>query len=324
MEKYSILSILSAILCLITRELSCNGESVSGNGLKDSSNRLSSWRGGNCCQWDGISCENTTGIVMSIDLHSPYSREETYENWSFMSLTGEIRPSLMELKSLRYLDSSGNSFKYIPIPKFIGSLKNLQYLNLAYCGFSGAIPPSLGNLSNLQFLDLSSQYYDLFANGIQWMATLVSLKHLVMNHVNLSMVGSNLDEMLNKLPLLIELHLYSCQLFDPILSLSSTNFTSLSVISISHNFFTKFPVWLLNLSTLVSIDVSYNQLEEQISSRLGELPNLQYLDLSGNKKLTGSFSELLRGSWKKIEVLNLASSNFFGKFPTRGTCYASY
>ena len=202
MEKYSILSILSAILCLITRELSCNGESVSGNGLKDSSNRLSSWRGGNCCQWDGISCENTTGIVMSIDLHSPYSREETYENWSFMSLTGEIRPSLMELKSLRYLDSSGNSFKYIPIPKFIGSLKNLQYLNLAYCGFSGAIPPSLGNLSNLQFLDLSSQYYDLFANGIQWMATLVSLKHLVMNHVNLSMVGSNLDEMLNKLPLL--------------------------------------------------------------------------------------------------------------------------
>ena len=90
-----------------------------------------------------------------IDLHSPYYREETYENWSSMSLTGEIRPSLMDLKSLRYLDLSGNSFEYIPIPKFIGSLKNLQYLNLAYCGFSGAIPPSLGNLSNLQFLDLS-------------------------------------------------------------------------------------------------------------------------------------------------------------------------
>ena len=63
---------------------------------------------------------------MSIDLHNPYSREETYENWSSMSLIGEIIPSLMELKSLRYLDLSGNSFEHISIPKFIGSLKNLN------------------------------------------------------------------------------------------------------------------------------------------------------------------------------------------------------
>ena len=73
-----------------------------------------------------------------------------------MNLSGEIRPSLIELKSLRSLDLSDNTFEHIPIPKLFGSLKNLQYLNLSNCGFKCAIPPTLENLSNLQFLDISS------------------------------------------------------------------------------------------------------------------------------------------------------------------------
>ena len=77
------------------------------SGFKGFSTRLSSWIGGNCCQWEGIGCENNTNVVIS------------------MNLSGEIRPSLLELKSLRYLDLSGNTFEHIPIPKFFGSLKNL-------------------------------------------------------------------------------------------------------------------------------------------------------------------------------------------------------
>ena len=95
MEKISIPGFLLVILCLITRNLAYKGETLEGNflrvrrealldfknGLKDSSNsRLSSWIGGNCCQWEGIGCENNTGVLISINLHNSYSPEEAYEN----------------------------------------------------------------------------------------------------------------------------------------------------------------------------------------------------------------------------------------------------
>ena len=66
-----------------------------------------------------------------------------------MNLSGEIRPSLLKPKFLRYLDLSGNTFEHILIPEFFGSLKKLQYLNLSHDGFNGVVPPTLGNLSNL-------------------------------------------------------------------------------------------------------------------------------------------------------------------------------
>ena len=120
--------------------------------------------------------------------------------------------------------------------------------------------------------------------------------------------------MLNKLPSLTELHLRGCSLFGSFPSPRLVNFTSLAVIAITSNHFnSKFPEWLLNVSNLVSIDISDNQLHGRIPLGLGELPNLQYLDLSWNLNLKGSISQLLRKSWKKIKVLNLAHNELHGK-----------
>lgn len=90
------------------------------NGLRGSNNQISSWRELDCCQWEGIDCENKIGVVISVDLHNPHSPDEAYENETSMNLSGEIRPSLIELKSLRYLDLSGNLFEHISIPEFFG------------------------------------------------------------------------------------------------------------------------------------------------------------------------------------------------------------
>ncbi|XP_019077767.1 receptor-like protein EIX1 [Vitis vinifera] len=340
MERISILGFIVAILYFITTELACNGYThISNNiqseqetlidfksGLKDPNNRLSSWKGSNYCYWQGITCEKDTGIVISIDLHNPYPRENVYKNWSSMNLSGEIRPSLTKLKYLKYLDLSFNSFKGMPIPQFFGSLKNLLYLNLSGAEFSGTIPSNFGNLSNLQYLDLSSEdpiYYDfkyfndLSIGNIEWMASLVSLKYLGMDYVNLSSVGSEWVEMINKLPILTELHLDGCSLSGSIPSPSFVNFTSLLVISINSNqFISMFPEWFLNVSSLGSIDISHNQLHGRIPLGLSELPNLQYIDLSGNGNLQGSISQLLRKSWKKIEFLNLAENDLHGPIPS--------
>ena len=71
----------------------------------------------------------------------------------------------------------------------------------------------------------------------------------------------------------------------------------------------------MNVSNLVSIDISNSELWGRVPLDLCELPNLQYLDLSSNKNLEGSCAQLLKGSWRRIEVLILASNNLHGKFP---------
>nr|GMC99834.1 receptor-like protein EIX2 [Ipomoea batatas]GMD00536.1 receptor-like protein EIX2 [Ipomoea batatas]GME07489.1 receptor-like protein EIX2 [Ipomoea batatas]GME11967.1 receptor-like protein EIX2 [Ipomoea batatas] len=109
--------------------------------LIDRSNRLSSWTGLDCCVWEGVSCGSVTGHVWKLDLHNPYDDDDKY---SKNCLRGEISYSLTNLTYLNYLDLSLNNFSEIQIPKFLGSLKNLRYLNLSDSGFVIIFPLVLG------------------------------------------------------------------------------------------------------------------------------------------------------------------------------------
>ncbi|KAL2230429.1 UNVERIFIED_CONTAM: Receptor-like protein EIX2 [Sesamum indicum] len=315
-----------AIFSSITTRLTCNAATANvkclpsdrralldfKNGLNDPENVLSSWQGADCCGWRGIVCDNVTGGVLVIDLHNPYP-----PGYGLWNLSGEIRSSLVQLESLKHLDLSSNEFGGITIPEFLGSLKNLQYLNLSNCGFSGTIPPNLGNLSRLEFLDVSNQVFPgLAADHLQWMTGLVSLKHLDMNSVDLSLVSSNWLEVLNMLPDLTELHLSACGLSGPIPYVSHVNFTSLAVIDLSFNGFSSmFPDWLVNISTLVHADLSNCMLRGRIPLGFAELQNLEFLNLALNGNLSASSRSLFRGSWRSIKVLNLASNKVHGELP---------
>ncbi|RHN51138.1 putative polygalacturonase [Medicago truncatula] len=146
-------------------------------GLTDEYGMLSSWTTADCCEWYGIGCSNLTGHVLKLDLHGDYNYYNDNDGNKFY-IMGDIHKSLMELQQLQYLNLNRNNFRGSHVPGFFGSLRNLRYLDLSYCGFGGQIPiqfeslyhlkylkisgndldgliPQLGNLSNLQFLDLS-------------------------------------------------------------------------------------------------------------------------------------------------------------------------
>ena len=194
---------LFEILAIATISISfCNGSSYHGGclesergallrlkrDLKDPSNRLASWTGsGDCCAWTGVVCDNMTGHVLHLDLRNPfnYSKESEYDAIRGTALVGKINPSLLDLKHLSYLDLSFNDFQGDRIPRFVGSMGNLRYLNFSGTRIGGMIPQQLGNLSNLQFLDLSSNYL-LYVDNILWLSGLSVLEHLDLRSVNLS------------------------------------------------------------------------------------------------------------------------------------------
>ncbi|CAO2141064.1 unnamed protein product [Urochloa humidicola] len=149
-------------------------------GLSDLTDNLSSWQGEDCCLWKGVHCSNRTSHVIKLDLHRACI--------SGNELGGEISSSLVQLHHLSYLDLSCNNFSKARIPKFLGSLKSLEYLNLSCVVFGGRMPPQLGNLSKLVYLDLSSRYVDsrLYSNSLTWVSRLSSLKYLDMSYTNLS------------------------------------------------------------------------------------------------------------------------------------------
>ncbi|PQQ16131.1 putative leucine-rich repeat receptor-like protein kinase [Prunus yedoensis var. nudiflora] len=269
----------------------------------DPSIRLSSWVGEDCCKWSGVGCNNITGRVNRLDLGSRDSFD--YYEAIEQPFGGEINPSLLVLKDLDYLNLSMNYFTGV-FPSFIGSLEKLKYLDLSDIPFVGVIPPNFGNLSRLLYLDLSTRYIEPIETDLQWLATLFSLKYLNLGGVNLTKTTSYWLPVVNMLPSLVELHLPICGLSILPLTLTSINFTSLSVLDLSSNGFNStIPPWLFNLTKLEKLDFSVNSLTGKLPDSLGYLKSLRYLHLSDNS-FQGSIPKSI-GNLTSLEEFDLAS-----------------
>ncbi|KAL5543251.1 hypothetical protein UlMin_010961 [Ulmus minor] len=319
--------------------------------LQDPSNLLSSWEGQDCCRWKGVSCNQTTGHVIKLNLSSSNSDSWCWYNTEFPNYSdrlglGKVDLSLMELKHLKYLDLSGNDFQHSKIPKFFGSLNKLRYLNLSCTYFTGKVPHQLGNLTNLQVLDLRSTIVQgAYADDFQWSSSLLSLQHLDMSGVDLGS-AHNWMEVLTRLPSLQNLQLSDCgisnihfqhalvnstfiasiQLLDlsfnglqtPIPS-ALQNMSFLRVLDISFNSFnSSIPLWLGNLKTLNLGWNEFDSIEGGLSSLINNYCHLKSLDLSGNQfrveaLVTGQ--NLSTCVMHSLESLSLRQNDFGGKFP---------
>jgi Leucine-rich repeat (LRR) protein len=111
--------------------------------LKDPSNVLQSWDPTlvNPCTWFHVTC-NSDNSVIRVDLGNA-------------RLSGSLVPELGSLQNLQYLELYKNSITG-HIPTELGNLKALVSLDLYHNNFTGSIPSSLGNLSNLSFLRLNN------------------------------------------------------------------------------------------------------------------------------------------------------------------------
>ncbi|XP_074282114.1 receptor-like protein EIX2 [Silene latifolia] len=275
---------------------------------QDPINRLSSWVGEDCCQWDGVTCDNVTRNVVKLNLRSEpayYSDDDIRDDgihhcmpeYGVSMVSSGVSSSLLELNLLTHLDLSGNDFSGSRVPKFIGSLRHLRYLNLSSADFSGPLPPQLGNLTNLVHLDLHVDYVcttttrGLYAEGFRWASGLLKLESLDMSGYDLSRAHDTF-KVLNTLPSLLALGLSGCELDNSHLS------KALKGNNTSNSFF----------PTLQHLDLGSNYFEGPFPPVFKNMVSLRSLSLGGNS-FNGSVPLWLR-TMRHLEVLDLRRSEF--------------
>ncbi|XP_059661236.1 receptor-like protein 7 [Cornus florida] len=296
--------------------------------------KLASWNTSSshdgCCSWDGVTCDEDTGRVISLDLSSSF-------------LYGSINSSstLFHLVHLHSLNLADNDFSDSHIPFSIGRLSRLKYLNLSFSEFSGQIPssfanltqldslfmqvnqltgqipPVLTNLTRLRNLDFSKNLLqgpipesisqllnlELFfvaynnLSGTMKLDIFLSLKNLTLlrlgyNQLTLLTGNSSINDNATLIPKFVYLGLASCNLIE-------------------------FPDFLSKQDDLQLLGLGFNRIQGLIPKWIGNMSTqtLLFMDLSHNN-LTGFHQPPLVLPWVKLILLSLAFNMLQGSLPT--------
>ncbi|KAM3289247.1 receptor-like protein Cf-9 [Capsicum chacoense] len=269
-----------------------------------SGQKTSSWNvSRDCCSWDGVTCDETTGHVIELDL-------------SCSQLVGKIdsNSSLFQLSHLQRLDLSWNNFANSRISPEFGRFSNLTHLDLSLSSFSGQIPPEISHLSRLQSLRLSSSS-DLRLAAHDFKLLLQNLTQLT----ELGLVRINIS---STIPLNFSSHLTTLRLRSTglygIIPESIFHLPNLETLDLSHNdqLSGSFPKTKWNSSaSLILLDLKeVNFSGNFLLESLGYLNSLRSLSLS-NCNLRGPIPESL-SNLTLLVSLQLAGNTLNGAIPS--------
>ncbi|KAM7519171.1 hypothetical protein LguiB_018133 [Lonicera macranthoides] len=242
-------------------------------------------------------------------------------DFSHNMLSGNLDSQLDGLVRLKILNLSNNNFNGY-VPKSLGSSTLLEELELSINKFQGQIPQEIANCGNLTLIDLS--FNNLSGTIPQRLGELSKLSTLILSA---NLLTGEIPQSLSSINTLSRFAANQ-NAFTGLIPPGITRF--LKNIDLSYNMLNgSIPLDFLTASNLQYVDLSNNELDGAIpenmsqslirlrlgsnsfngripSLYLGNLQNLTYLELDGNK-LTGPIPPQL-GLCKKLALLNLANN----------------
>ncbi|CAL5391027.1 unnamed protein product [Camellia sinensis] len=194
---------------------------------------------------------------------------------SFLHGSINSSSSLFSLVHLQRLNLAHNDFDYSRIPSEISHLSELISLNLSSSVFSGQIPLEISKLSKLVSIDLSFNEDSSFEDSS--FSGLLKLEKLGLR--------------------------------SPLQNLTNLKVLRLNDVSISSEVLDT----LANLTSLTTLVLENCGLRGEFPINIFYLPNLQVLDVSSNRYLTGPLPEFHPSS--PLRQLMLSETRFSGKLP---------
>ncbi|XP_057995735.1 leucine-rich repeat receptor protein kinase HPCA1 isoform X5 [Hevea brasiliensis] len=267
--------------------------------MKDSwKNKPSSWTGDDPCgdKWEGIQCSNSriTDMVLSGqglagkltgDIGNLIALEKLDLSLN-KDLTGNLPPTIGNLKNLQYLSLHGCSFSG-PIPDTIGSLNQLLYLSLGANNFTGEIPHSFGNLLKLYWLDITdnniSGEIPVSNETSPGLDLLVGIQHFHFGQ--------------NELEGTIPPQLFSSKMKLLHVDMSNNSFDASSI-----------PQWFSSLQSLTTLIMENTLLQGRIPVSLFSSTQLQTISVLSNNKLNGTLDIGYNYS-RKLKLIDLQKND---------------
>ncbi|KAJ9539783.1 hypothetical protein OSB04_026289 [Centaurea solstitialis] len=251
-------------------------------------------------------------------LGSFYDRSNGFESTSMLNMHW-----LSSLRSLHHLDMSYMDLsKAIDWLQVINTLPSLVELHLSYCQLVDIHPfvPRL-NITSLSILDLSGNYFDN-SSVPRWVFSITSLVSLDLSDCNFQgpILGST-DSFRNLTALkLLHVSGNGFMTSSTILKALSSIGGNLISLEMSYcNVLSSDLVALHNLTFLLNLDLSQNQLTNTIPKSLGNFCNLRRVNMAGNNfkniSLAIFLESFLECKSTSLESLSLEHSQLSGHLP---------
>ncbi|KAM7252588.1 hypothetical protein ACFE04_000475 [Oxalis oulophora] len=298
------------------------------------------------CSWQGVVCDSTNKYVIQLTmsglgLTGPIPDNTIGKLSKLHSLDvcnnniTSLPSDLWSLGLLKSLNLSSNRISGT-LSNDIGNFGMLERLDVSNNNFSGEIPATLSSLANLVEVNFRGNVFDgSIPMGIVKCRSLVS-----MDFSSNQLSGGLPDGFSSAFPKLRSLNLAGNRISGRDSDLSELK--SITILNISDNSFQGSVTRIFhelvevvdmsmnqfqghisqvqsnssfNLSRLVYLDMSGNQLSGEISNALSRVHNLRHLNLAYNRFTSQKFPqiEMLSG----LEYLNLSKTNLIGHIPSK-------